>query len=74
MFIEVQEGLHSPVDNTLKNINLIITRSGNYSVTINLTEDEAKDLINEVQTAGLKKFNWFRKEAVAKGFVLSPND
>ncbi len=60
MFIEVQEGIHSPKDNSLTNITLVIAQAGNYSVTLHLTESQAKDLATEITTNGLRKFDRFK--------------
>ena len=51
------------IDRTLKNISLTITYSGTYSIQIHLTEKEAIELVNEVNSNGLNKFKRFQKEA-----------
>ncbi len=60
MFIEVQEGIHSPKDNSLINITLVIAQAGNYSITLHLTEVQVKDLVGELQANGLRKFDRFK--------------
>lgn len=60
MFIEVDEGKHSPVDNSLENIKVIIANSGTYSVTFFLNEQQTKDLIDQLRTHGINKFNRFK--------------
>lgn len=64
MFIEVQEGIHNPIDNTLVDITLVVAQAGNYSVTLHLTENQAKDLVGEITANGLNKFNRFRIDKV----------